>query len=50
MSVITTTGHDQPSAGLGRAGAGAGAPGARASARPPDHPPRGGGGFAYVYV
>jgi hypothetical protein len=50
MSVIMTTGQDQPSAGLGRAGAGACALGERAIKSSADHPPRGGGGFAYVYV
>jgi len=50
MSIIFTTGQDQPSASQGRAGAGAGASGAQAIKSSADHPPRGGGGFAYVYV
>ena len=44
MSVIMTTEQDQQRPASSLAGAGVCGPGERASARPPDRPPEGGGG------
>ena len=50
MAIIFTTEQDQQLPARILAGAGAGASGAQAIRSSADHPPRGGGGRARVYV